>query len=162
MTLRALAFAFALVAAGCAPSTTSTIPIESTPPAPADTAASSTIDASATPAVGQTDTSWGRIWDEVPDGFPRFPGGLPAGGTSESVSAGFTYDGVEPRSIASWMQLQLERTSFTTEGFNGPLEDGGYVLDSVGPGGCRIQVKAAPMGSLTSLIVRYGAACPAP
>lgn len=73
-----------------------------------------------------------------------------------------TYDGVEPRSIVAWMQQQLEQAAFTTEGFNGPFEDGSYVLDSIRSGGCRIQIRAAPMGSLVGMIVRYGADCPAP
>ena len=39
-------------------------------------------------------------------------------------------------------------------------KDGSFVLDSVGDGGCRIQVAIKPMGGLTFVTVRYGAACP--
>jgi hypothetical protein len=151
-----------LVVAGCERGTAP--PSGSASPTSA-TASAATQGSSAdpgTPAPGQTDTGWGRIWDEVPESFPLYPGGLPAGGTSESVSAALVIDGVEAQDVASWMQMQLERTTLRTEGYNGPLEDGSFVLDTVGGGGCRIQVKAAPLGSLTSLIVRYGAACPAP
>jgi hypothetical protein len=114
------------------------------------------------PAAGQTDTSWGRIWDEIPADFPLFPGGAPAGATAEPVSAALAIQGAEPRDVIAWMQTELERAVFPTEGLNGPLEDGSFVLDSNGPDDCRIQVQAAPLGALTSLIVRYGAACPAP
>ena len=162
----AVLLAVMALGAACVPAATSTIPIESPAPSPASTPASSggaSAAASAeAPAVGQTDTSWGRIWDDLPDTFPLFPGGLPAGETSEAASAALTYDGIEPRSAVSWMQSALEEAMYTTEGLNGPLEDGSFVLDSAGPGGCRVQVIAAPLGSLTSLIVRYGADCTAP
>lgn len=147
------------LATACVPASTSTAPSESAGSSPPDSSGTASAEA---PAVGQTDTSWGRIWDDVPEAFPLFPGGLPAGGTSESVSAALTFEGVEPRDIATWMQAQLEGMTFTTEALNGPLEDGSFVLDAVGSGGCRVQVRAAPLGSLTSLIVRYGAECPAP
>lgn len=150
------------LAMACVPASTSTIPSESAGPSPASNTDSSRSASADAPLVGQTDTSWGRIWDEVPQAFPLYPGGFPAGGTSESVSAALTLEGVEPRDVATWMQMQLERAMFTTEGLNGPLEDGSFVLDAVGSGGCRIQVGAAPLGSLTSLIVRYGAECPGP
>jgi hypothetical protein len=60
------------------------------------------------------------------------------------------------------MQQALERASFSTEGLNGPLEDGSFVLDSTGADGCRIQIAVAPLGSVTTITVRYGAACPSP
>ena len=150
------------LATACGQPSTSTIPSDSAGSSPANAPDPSGSASAEAPAVGQTDTSWGRIWDEVPQTFPLFPGGLPAGGTSESVSAALTLEGVEPRDVATWMQTQLEGSMFTTEGLNGPLEDGSFVLDAVGSGGCRVQVRAAPLGSLTSLIVRYGAECPAP
>jgi hypothetical protein len=114
-------------------------------------------------AVGtQTDTSWGRIWDNVPPGFPRYPGSSVADDTSpEPVSATYAIaGGSDPAQIASWMQAALETDTFSTEALSGPLEDGSFVLDSVENGGCRIQVAIAPMGGLTFVTVRYGAACP--
>ena len=39
-------------------------------------------------------------------------------------------------------------------------EDGGFAIESVGEGDCRIQTSVQPMGGLTFVIVRYGAACP--
>jgi hypothetical protein len=111
--------------------------------------------------VTQTDTEWGRIWDDVPPGFPRFPGSIPADdATPEPVSATFTVANDDTAEIAGWMQGALETAMFSTESLSGPLEDGSFVLESVGEGDCRLQVTIAPMGGQTFLIVRYGAACP--
>ncbi len=111
----------------------------------------------------QSDSEWGRIWDDVPQGFPIYPGSTLAGDTSpEPVSATYAVaGGDDPAQIASWMQSALETATFSTESLSGPLEDGSYVLDSVGDGECRIQVVIAPMGGLTFVTVRYGAGCSA-
>lgn len=113
--------------------------------------------------TGQTDTDWGRIWDALPEAFPVYPGATPADDTvAEVVSATFALEGADPRTLASWMQTELERAMYATEALNGPLEDGSFVLDLTGKGACRIQVSVAPLGSLTTVAVRYGAACPEP
>ena len=123
--------------------------------------------ASASPSTSaaggtQTETGWGRIWDNVPAGFPRFPGSTIADPVSaEPVSATYSVVGDDTARIAGWMQNALETASFGTETLSGPLEDGGFVLESVGAGACRIQTSVQPMGGLTFVIVRYGAACPA-
>ena len=112
----------------------------------------------------QTDTEWGRIWDSVPAGFPTFPGSTIADDTGEApVSARYAIaGGGDPAEIASWMQAAVETARFSTESLSGPLEDGSFVLDSVGDGECRLQVSIVPIGGLTFVTVRYGAACPAP
>jgi len=112
-------------------------------------------------AAGQTDTAWGRIWDTVPAGFPRFPASTPADDAGgDPVSARFSVPGGEPRAIAAWMQTALEQSRFDTVGLNGPAEDGSFVLDSAGPGDCRIQTTVAPLGDITFISVLYGADCP--
>ena len=109
----------------------------------------------------QTDTEWGRIWDDIPAGFPRFPGSVVADDASpDPVSATFTVANDDTAMIAAWMQGALENATFSTESLSGPLEDGSFVLESVGEGECRMQVIVEPMGGLTFVIVRYGAACP--
>ena len=141
-------------------STPSGAPSAGTPIADASMAASSSASGA---AVGtQTDTTWGRIWDNVPPGFPRYPGSSVAGDTGpEPVSATYAVaGGGDPEQIASWMQAALGTATFSTEALSGPLEDGSFVLDSVGDGGCRIQVAIKPMGGLTFVTVRYGSACP--
>jgi hypothetical protein len=112
-------------------------------------------------AVSQTDTGWGRIWDDVPAGFPRFPTSKVADDISpDPVSATYAVDNDDTSQIAGWMQSALESASLRTESLSGPLEDGGFVIESIGRGDCRIQTAVQPMGGLTFVIVRYGAACP--
>lgn len=119
--------------------------------------------ASLAPPAGQTDTDWGRIWDELPEAFPVFPGATPADETApDPVSATFVLEGADPRAVAGWMQTELERAAYRTEALNGPFEDGRYILDVQGAGDCRIQVAMGPLGGLTAVTVRYGAACPGP
>jgi hypothetical protein len=150
--------------AGCSPTSTSSGAPSTTPRGIPSAGASAGASAQA-PSAGvgtQTDTEWGRIWDNVPPGFPRYPGSSVADDTSpEPVSATYAIAGDgDPAKIASWMQAALETATFITEALSGPLEDGSFVLDSVGDAGCRIQVAIAPMGGLTFVTVRYGAACP--
>ncbi len=150
--------------AGCGPTpTTSRAPSTTLGGAPSAGASTDASPPAPSPAGGsQTDTTWGRIWDNVPPGFPRYPGSSVADDTSpEPVSATYAIaGGGDPAQIASWMQAALETATFSTKALSGPLEDGSFVLDSVGDGGCRIQVVIVPMGGLMFVTVRYGAACP--
>jgi hypothetical protein len=115
----------------------------------------------AKPTTSQTDTEWGRIWDALPAGFPRFPGSIPADDAGgDPVTARYAVDVGDPKEIASWFQASLETATFSTESLSGPLEDGSYVLDSVGDGACRLQVAIGPVGTMTFVTIRYGAACP--
>ena len=142
-----------------APSGTASVEPGPTASAVASSPAASAPASAAT--VTQTDTEWGRIWDAVPPGFPRFPGSVPADGAiPDPVSATFSVANDDTAEIAAWMQGALETATFSTESLSGPLEDGSFILESVGDGDCRLQVAVAPMGGLTFLIVRYGAACP--
>ena len=127
---------------------------------PTSGAASAPADGASTGT--QTDTEWGRIWDDVPAGFPRFPGSTVAdGATPEPVSATYSVANDDTAVIATWMQAALENASFRTESLSGPLEDGSFVLDSVGAGRMPAAGRVEPMGGLTFVTVRYGAACPA-
>jgi hypothetical protein len=114
------------------------------------------------PPVTQTDTAWGRIWDGLPAGFPVYPGAVESeeAGGGEPVSATFSVADATPDEIATALQSQLELATFSTEALSGPLEDGGFVIDSVGDGGCRIETTVTPAGGLTLITVRYGADCP--
>jgi hypothetical protein len=113
------------------------------------------------PRTTQTDTSWGRIWDRLPDDFPRHPGAEPAEETSPEPTSGvFAIRGGDVEEIVEWFQNALETATYSTEALSGPLEDGSFVLDSVGADGCRIEVAVAPLGDTTNVSVRYGAACP--
>jgi hypothetical protein len=114
------------------------------------------------PPVTRTDTAWGRIWDAVPAGFPVYPGAVESeqAGDGEPVSATFTVADATPDEIAIALQSQLELATYSTEALSGPLEDGGFVIDSVGDAGCRIETTMTPAGELTVITVRYGADCP--
>jgi hypothetical protein len=114
------------------------------------------------PPVTQTDTAWGRIWDGLPAGFPVYPGAIESeeAGGGEPVSATFSVADAAPDEIATALQSQLELATFSTEALSGPLEDGGFVIDSVGDAGCRIETTVTPAGGLTLITVRYGADCP--
>lgn len=171
--------ALVVILAGCGPGTGATSPGASpggslpaaTPdaatPDPVVSAVPSTAGASAepepTPAGGgtQTETEWGRIWDDLPGGFPIFPGGTIADDASpDPVTASYAYASGDRDEIAAWMQAALESATYSTEALSGPMEDGSVIIDSVGDGECRLQTVIAPMGGLTMLTVRYGAACP--
>jgi hypothetical protein len=160
----AIGFAVWLVLGACSPGTGSTAPRgSSSPAAPTESSGPNPGGPSAAANVGQTDTDWGRIWDALPKDFPVYPGAVPSDETQTGpVSGIFALNGVEAKVVSMWMESALEGASFATEGLNGPLEDGSYVLDSRGADGCLIQVSAAPLGSVTTVTVRYGAACPSP
>jgi hypothetical protein len=115
------------------------------------------------PTTSQTDTDWGRIWDDLPAGFPVYPTAVRSeeAGGGEPVSATFTIPGAEEvADVVGWMQSELELATYSTFALSGPLEDGGYVIDSVGDGDCRIETRIAPTGGVTIVTVRYGADCP--
>ena len=152
-----------IAACGSTPTPSSSAAPASAPPS-ADLPAASpaSLAPSASAAADQTDTEWGRIWDVVPAGFPRYPGSTPADDSSdEPASARYAIDGGDPATVASWYQDALEQATFSTIGMNGPSEDGGFVIDSAGAGDCRIQTTIAPLGGMTFVAVWYGAGCPA-
>jgi hypothetical protein len=131
-------------------------------PSPAPTATPGNPDHSPAPGLTQTDTEWGRIWDGVPAGFPRYTGARDADdATPAPVSDAYVVEGGDPEEIGAWLQAAMEAATYSTESLSGPLEDGSLVLDSVGEGSCRIQTTVAPLGELVLVTVRYGADCPA-
>jgi len=117
---------------------------------------------SGAPPASQSETAWGTIWDGVPTGFPRYPGSTTADdATAAPVSDVYAIPAGDSAQIAGVLQALMETATYSTEGLSGPLEDGSYMLDSVGDGGCRIQTTIAPQGGLTIVTVLYGADCPA-
>jgi hypothetical protein len=163
-----MAVALVIALAACQPATGSLAPAASTGAAGASsTSPSSELSppVQSSPAQeGQTDTDWGRIWDSLPAGFPKYPGSTPAEAAAIGpATAVLAVQGVETKTIADWMRSKLEQATYGTEALSGPLEDGSFVLDSTGSApGCRVQVSIAPLGGLTTVTVRYGAGCPKP
>jgi hypothetical protein len=164
---RALLLGALLVVAACGPGSASSAPDASgggTAAAAASPTAAPTSEASADTGAGeltQSDTAWGRIWDGVPSGFPRAPGARDADdATAEPVSDAYVVEGGDPADIAAMLQAAMEGATYSTESLSGPLEDGGFVLDSTGGTDCRIQTAIVPQGGLILVTVLYGAACP--
>jgi hypothetical protein len=150
--------------AACDPVDSTTTP-QPTPTAPTSTTPAPTESRPASGVatqVGQTDTDWGRIWDGLPNGFPRYPGSTAGDeGAAGPASGIILVQTADAKGIATFFQTALENAGYTTDGLSGPLEDGGYVLDMTGPtDGCKLQVTAAPTGGLTTVTILYGAACP--
>jgi hypothetical protein len=119
--------------------------------------------ASGPAAAGQTDTEWGRIWDTLPTGFPRYAGSTPSEeGATGPASATLAIPGNVAAAVATWIAGQLTGDGYTVDGATAPLEDGSFVLDAGKGPGCRAQVTVAPIGGMTTVTVLYGAACPHP
>ena len=166
MTSNRLALALSLVTLLTLAACTSSASSAASSAAPSPTAAPSVLPSvtgsAPAPADGQSDTEWGRIWDTLPSGFPVYPGSTPGEETATGpASANLVVDGLDAKGIVTLFQTLLKQAGYQTAGLQGPLEDGSYVLDMTGPAaGCKVQVSAAPTGSLTTLTILYGAACP--
>ncbi len=148
-----------------ATSTSTSAPSDGRTAAPAETAdpIETTPDATSGSSVeGQTDTEWGRIWDSLPSGFPTYPGSEESEEAATGpASAIYVVPKNDAEAIATWMQDALEQAAYSTELLSGPLEDGSFVIESVGPTQrCRVQVSIAPLGGTTALTILYGAGCP--
>ena len=131
----------------------SLLPVDSPTPVPGPTA---------TPGPtlpGQTDTAWGRIWDALPPAFPAFAGSRPTDTGAGPASGMFDVAGAAG-DIASFYRTALEGAGFTTVSYDGPLDDGGWVVGSSGANGCALQVSIVPLGGSTTVTILYGAACP--
>ena len=149
----------AIALAACSSAGSSASPSPSSPPRAAVTP---TAAAGSQGTASQSDTDWGRIWDSLPSGFPTIAGSTPSEEAATGpASATFTVNGNAAKTIATTLQTQLMAAGYTTVALGGPLEDGTYTLDMSGqPAGCILQVKAAPLGSVTTVTILYGATCP--
>ena len=77
------------------------------------------------------------------------------------ASAVFVAPQADAADVATWFQGHLEEAAYSTYALSGPLEDGSYVIDSIGQDDdCRTEVTIAPLGGTISVTVRYGAGCP--
>lgn len=115
----------------------------------------------ASPLTGQTDTEWGRIWDAVPADFPIYPGAVPSEETAAGpVSGVFVVDGRDATTIAAWTADQLVADGYDVNGETAALEDGSYAIDGQREPGCEVHVEVTPLGTLTSILILYGAECP--
>jgi hypothetical protein len=162
----------ALIAAGC--TTTSTSPSGTAPAQPTATAVASGSGTpvpieNATPGAtqpGQTDTDWERIWDDVPSGFPVYPGAHPTETGGGPASAVLDAGAAGPAAVVNWYQTALAAANYKAVSSDGPREDGSFELILSGPlvvvsgGTCDIRITATPLGGSTIITVMYGAGCP--
>jgi hypothetical protein len=152
----------AVALAACSTAGSPASPSPSAPPA--NTAIPTALSAAtnAGSATSQSDTAWGRIWDSLPPGFPSIPGSTPSEEAANGpASATFTVNGSSAKAITKALQTQLAAGGYTTLALGGPLEDGTYTLDMTGqPAGCMVQVRAGPLGGVTTVTILYGATCP--
>jgi hypothetical protein len=108
--------------------------------------------------VTQTDTAWGRIWDELPRAFPVYPGSEESTEVGEPASAQLVVP-TDVETATTWLKRALDAAGFRTT-VNGPAEDGSLVIDAAGANGCAAQITVARTGSVTLETVMYGARCP--
>ena len=156
---RSIALVALLSLAACSPAP-SAIPT-SPSSAPSSTIATDEPASTTSPTFSlptQTDTAWGRIWDELPKWFP-----MPAGASPTETGEGpFTAElalpaGSAANSAAEFFQSGLE-VSFTPVNVDGPLEDGSFVVSVVGV--CQVEVRVRPLGAQVVAQILYGAGCP--
>ncbi len=125
---------------------------------PVPTASGAASGSPAPTTVAQTDTSWGRIWDALPAGFPRYPGATDSG--SGDVASGSFVANADAATVATWMTGALRVAGYSTVDSSGPLEDGSRVIESVGAtAGCRVRTTVRPLGGVTMIDVLFGAKC---
>lgn len=162
----ALAAALAVAAAACGtaptPGPTSAGPTAAaTPPLPTEVPGGDGH--TPAPAPGTFETAWGPAWDGLPAGFPVPAGAEPAEPSDPAegpVSGAFVVTG-PPDEVVRAAENALAAAGYSTEALDGPLEDGGYVLDSLGRDpACRVQTRVRALGGTTMMSVLYGAACP--
>lgn len=113
------------------------------------------------PLGGQTETEWGVIWDTIPADFPVYPGAVKSEESATGpVSANLVVEGLDPSAVLTWTDSALSNAGFTVTGGQESMEDGSMSIDAVRGTGCRVLVTSAPLGSLTSITILYGASCP--
>lgn len=156
--------------AGCAttnpaPSATASTRATASPAAvssePGPTAVPTDPGATPRPSLpGQTDTDWGRIWDALPEAFPRYPGAGPTETGEGPASAILDVGDAEPTEVATFYQSALEGAGYSTLSLSGPREDGSREIETVGESNCRIRTTITPLGGTTIVTILYGADCP--
>ncbi|HEX2626830.1 MAG TPA: hypothetical protein VHL56_07985 [Candidatus Limnocylindrales bacterium] len=127
-------------------------------PVPAITPAP-TIDVVPT-SPGQSQTSWGLIWNGVPDWFPVPIDAATADPDHGPVSGAWS---VPTADVAPIALAGLYRDALVENGWlanvDGPLEDGSYTIASIAAGNCQTLTTITPRGADSLVTVLYGASC---
>jgi hypothetical protein len=110
---------------------------------------------------GQAQTSWGTIWNDVPDWFPVPIDAATADPDHGPVSGAWS---VPVADVPALALAGFYRDALTEDGWavnvDGPLEDGSYTIASTSAGGCQALTTILPRGGESIVTVLYGAACP--
>ncbi len=151
--------------AACGPSVVtpspSGAPPSATAPAPGLTPVPTDPGATARPSPPtQTDTEWGRIWDALPEAFPRYPGANPTETGEGPASAILDVGDAEPAAVATFYQSALEAATYSTLSMSGPREDGSWEIESAGEAACRTRTTITPLGGTTIVTILFGVDCP--
>jgi hypothetical protein len=107
----------------------------------------------------QTNTSWGRIWDDVPDSFPEPTGAEPATDTGQGPASAQLVVTAAASDVADGYVTALHAAGWTVNK-DGPLEDGSVVVNATNAGGCKAQVTVHSIADASLIAVLYGASCP--
>ena len=143
------------------PAATSTPEATATPAAP--TIVPGGDDRTPAPVPGTIETSWGTAWEALPAGFPLPPGTVPAepGDPADELSSGAFVVERSVDAVAEQVRTGLIEAGYSIEALGGPAEDGSLVVDAAGQDpACRVRVTVRPLGGLTLVSVLLGAACP--
>jgi len=108
--------------------------------------------------VGQTSTDWGRIWDDLPASFPRYPGASPTEPVEGPASATLALPGGSS-DAGDWYANGMRALGYRVDQ-SSPLEDGSSTIDATGRGSCRVEIRLTPRGTVLFATIMYGAGCP--
>ncbi|HYK94431.1 MAG TPA: hypothetical protein VE011_00995 [Candidatus Dormibacteraeota bacterium] len=107
----------------------------------------------------QTDTSWGRIWDDVPDSFPDPTGSEPATDTGQGPASAQLVVTAAASDVADGYVTALHSAGWTVTR-DGPLADGSIVVNATNAGDCKARITVHSIGDASTVVVLYGATCP--
>jgi hypothetical protein len=107
----------------------------------------------------QTNTSWGRIWDDVPDSFPEPTGSEPATDTGQGPASAQLVVTAAAGDVADGYVSALHAAGWTVNR-DGPLEDGSIVVNATNAGDCKAQITVHSISDASLVAVLYGASCP--
>lgn len=118
-------------------------------------------DATPGPPPGQSETAWGRIWDDVPDSFPVPVDASVADPLQGPISGAWTVPvaDVDAPALVGYYRQALDELGWTTA-IDGPLEDGSYTVASANHQGCGTLTTILPRGDESLITVLFGAGCP--
>ena len=110
---------------------------------------------------GQSVSTFGAIWNGVPDSFPVPVDALVADPQQGPVSGAWTVPvtAVSAPQLAGYYRNALDELGWTVA-LDGPLEDGSYTVASSSTVGCETLTTILPRGDESLITTLFGAGCP--